>query len=123
MDRSSSSTGAGSRGTGARGGRRRQRERFGERHSTASESAHVRRGDGEEAGADADADAPLAWSALGLSGALLEAVRALGYRQPTPIQTRAIPLALDGRDLVAMARTGSGKTAGICSSCLSYDCY
>ena len=54
MDRSSSSAGAGPRGASARGGRRRQREWAGERQSTASKSAHARRGDGngEEAGTD-----------------------------------------------------------------------
>ena len=35
----------------------------------------------------------------------------MGYRVPTPIQRKAIPVILEGRDIVAMARTGSGKTA------------
>jgi ATP-dependent RNA helicase RhlE len=42
---------------------------------------------------------------------LLKAVQALNYRDPTPIQRKAIPPALDGRDVLACAMTGSGKTA------------
>jgi len=42
---------------------------------------------------------------------LLQAVRELGYEQPTPIQQQAIPLVLEGRDLMAGAQTGTGKTA------------
>ncbi len=42
---------------------------------------------------------------------LLRAVEELGYTQPTPIQARAIPVVLEGRDLLAAAQTGTGKTA------------
>jgi ATP-dependent RNA helicase RhlE len=42
---------------------------------------------------------------------LLRAVRAAGYRTPTPIQAQAIPLVLDGRDVLGSAQTGTGKTA------------
>ena len=48
---------------------------------------------------------------LGLDEDILKGVRKKGYATPTPIQKKAIPLTLDGRDVVAMARTGSGKTA------------
>ncbi len=48
---------------------------------------------------------------LGLNAGLLKAVHAMGYQQPTPIQEQAIPLALDGRDIVGCAQTGTGKTA------------
>ena len=48
---------------------------------------------------------------LGLSPRLLEAVARLGYTEPTPIQLNAIPLALEGRDIVGTAQTGTGKTA------------
>jgi ATP-dependent RNA helicase RhlE len=48
---------------------------------------------------------------LGLSQEILAAVTALGYEQPTPIQDSAIPLVLDGRDVVGAAQTGTGKTA------------
>ena len=46
-----------------------------------------------------------------LRPALLQAVEELGYTEPTPIQSRAIPLVLEGRDLLAAAQTGTGKTA------------
>jgi ATP-dependent RNA helicase RhlE len=48
---------------------------------------------------------------LGLSAELLRAVQELGYVTPTPIQQRAIPAVHDGRDLLAAAQTGTGKTA------------
>lgn len=48
---------------------------------------------------------------LRLSEPILRAVRAAGYQQPTPIQKHAIPPALDGRDVLGTAQTGTGKTA------------
>ncbi|HEY0970885.1 MAG TPA: DEAD/DEAH box helicase, partial [Gemmatimonadales bacterium] len=48
---------------------------------------------------------------LGLHPDILRGVRELGYTNPTPIQERAVPPALEGRDLLACAMTGSGKTA------------
>jgi ATP-dependent RNA helicase RhlE len=48
---------------------------------------------------------------LGLIAPLLRAVTDLGYQQPTPVQEQAIPLVLAGRDLMAGAQTGTGKTA------------
>jgi ATP-dependent RNA helicase DeaD len=48
---------------------------------------------------------------LGLSDAVLEAVRAVGYETPSPIQQAAIPPLLAGRDLLGQAQTGTGKTA------------
>jgi len=48
---------------------------------------------------------------LGLSPAALAAVEAAGYTDPTPVQVRAIPPALEGRDVIAVAATGTGKTA------------
>jgi ATP-dependent RNA helicase RhlE len=49
---------------------------------------------------------------LGLQAELLRAVSDVGYDQPTPVQTRTIPLILEGRDILAGAQTGTGKTAG-----------
>jgi ATP-dependent RNA helicase DeaD len=48
---------------------------------------------------------------LGLAESLVKAVTELGYEEPTPIQREAIPLILSGRDLLAQAATGTGKTA------------
>ncbi|MCP4768884.1 MAG: DEAD/DEAH box helicase [Gammaproteobacteria bacterium] len=49
---------------------------------------------------------------LGLRAELVRAVSEKGYDTPTPIQTQAIPLVLEGRDLMGSAQTGTGKTAG-----------
>ncbi len=49
---------------------------------------------------------------LGLSAELLRAVDEQGYRDPMPVQRRAIPPILEGRDVLARAQTGTGKTAG-----------
>ena len=57
-------------------------------------------------------DASPPFTALGLAPELLNAVRDAGYTHPTPIQQQAIPLALEGRDLIGLAQTGTGKTAG-----------
>jgi ATP-dependent RNA helicase DeaD len=51
------------------------------------------------------------FTSLGLSASLVATVRALGYEEPTPVQREAIPLILAGRDLLAQASTGTGKTA------------
>ncbi|MBC6441518.1 MAG: DEAD/DEAH box helicase [Rhodospirillales bacterium] len=48
---------------------------------------------------------------LGLSPEVLAAIELAGYREPTPIQLQAIPVALQGRDLLGCAQTGTGKTA------------
>ena len=52
------------------------------------------------------------FSELGLSDKVLKAVEAAGYTQPTPIQEQAIPHALEGKDVLGIAQTGTGKTAG-----------
>ena len=52
-----------------------------------------------------------AFNELGLSEKTLGAVARLGYETPTPVQEQAIPLVLAGRDLIAAAKTGTGKTA------------
>jgi ATP-dependent RNA helicase RhlE len=51
------------------------------------------------------------FSRLGLDAPLLKAIKELGFQRPTPIQEQAIPPAIAGRDLIACATTGSGKTA------------
>src|SRR5687768_3965038 len=59
------------------------------------------------------ADPPAAdgFADFGLDDRLLATVADLGYEEPTPIQRQAIPLLLDGRDILAEAPTGTGKTA------------
>jgi ATP-dependent RNA helicase RhlE len=51
------------------------------------------------------------FDSLGLAQPVLDAVHASGYEIPTPIQAKAIPPLLDGRDIVGLAQTGTGKTA------------
>ncbi|XP_076754724.1 ATP-dependent RNA helicase DDX54 [Xylocopa sonorina] len=51
------------------------------------------------------------FQSMALSHSVLKGILKRGYKIPTPIQRKTIPLALEGRDVVAMARTGSGKTA------------
>ncbi|MEY4201751.1 MAG: hypothetical protein RLZZ265_3491 [Verrucomicrobiota bacterium] len=53
----------------------------------------------------------MSFTKLGLSATVLEGVKAMGYTEPTPIQLRAIPLVLEGRDIIGSAQTGTGKTA------------
>lgn len=54
----------------------------------------------------------MSFDSLGLNPEILRAVAEQGYREPTPIQQQAIPAVLEGRDLMASAQTGTGKTAG-----------
>jgi ATP-dependent RNA helicase RhlE len=59
------------------------------------------------------------FSKLGLSQPLVEGVKAMGYIEPTPIQLRAIPLIMEGRDVIGSAQTGTGKTAAFALPILS----
>ena len=54
----------------------------------------------------------MSFQSLGLSKALLKAINNQGYTAPSPIQEKAIPLILKGKDILASAQTGTGKTAG-----------
>ncbi len=54
----------------------------------------------------------MSFQSLGLSKALLKAIHNQGYHSPSPIQEKAIPLILKGKDVLASAQTGTGKTAG-----------
>ena len=56
---------------------------------------------------------------LGLKEAVLEAVTESGYDTPTPIQAQAIPLVLEGRDVIGASQTGTGKTAAFALPSLS----
>jgi ATP-dependent RNA helicase RhlE len=61
----------------------------------------------------------MGFTALGLSEKILEGVKAMGYSTPTPIQLRAIPLVLSGKDVIGSAQTGTGKTAAFALPILS----
>ena len=58
---------------------------------------------------------------LGLIEPLLKALHTQGYTIPTPIQAEAIPVVLDGRDLLGLAQTGTGKLQHL--PCLFYNSY
>ncbi|MDX2128733.1 MAG: DEAD/DEAH box helicase [Chloroherpetonaceae bacterium] len=53
----------------------------------------------------------MSFTQLGLSDALVQGILATGYEAPTEIQSRAIPLAVEGKDVIGLAQTGTGKTA------------
>jgi ATP-dependent RNA helicase DeaD len=73
-------------------------------------------GDGDWPDAD---DAP-GFAELGLSRELVDALTALGFEEPTPIQREAIPPLLAGRDLLGQAATGTGKTAAFAAPILAH---
>ncbi|MDG2394643.1 MAG: DEAD/DEAH box helicase, partial [Thalassotalea sp.] len=52
----------------------------------------------------------MSFDSLGLSAKILSAVKAQGYDTPSPIQAQAIPAVLEGKDVMAAAQTGTGKT-------------
>src|ERR1041385_5390751 len=54
---------------------------------------------------------PTGFTSLGLSQPVLAAIADAGYTEPTPIQQQAIPLIVQGRDVMGLAQTGTGKTA------------
>ncbi|UAM97872.1 DEAD/DEAH box helicase [Polaribacter litorisediminis] len=62
----------------------------------------------------------MSFKSLGLSDALVKAVEEKGYTIPSPIQQKAIPPILEGRDILASAQTGTGKTAGFTLPVLQY---
>jgi len=61
----------------------------------------------------------MGFDTLGLSEAVLEAITESGYENPTPIQAQAIPLILEGRDVIGASQTGTGKTAAFALPSLS----
>ena len=64
-----------------------------------------------EVAASAAAEEDVTFQSLGLSEPLCEACKEMGFTKPTPIQQEALPWALQGRDIIGLAETGSGKTA------------
>lgn len=100
---------------GSRGGRRRRRAR-----ENGAPQPHANGAAASAAPSNAvapmpapeaeSAPLPEAFRAIGVRGAGLRAVAALGFERPTPIQERAMPLLYEGRDVVGLAQTGTGKT-------------
>ncbi len=66
----------------------------------------------EQTSSDVAEDVKQTFDQLGLSKPVLDAVKDAGYVNPTPIQANAIPVVLDGHDVMGTAQTGTGKTAG-----------
>ncbi len=82
-------------------------------HASPSLTTHPLTSPGDGAPVDPRAASPAqaTFADLGLTDPVLSAVSAEGYIHPTPIQARAIPYALEGRDILGCAQTGTGKTA------------
>src|SRR5687768_2278166 len=76
--------------------------------TTPSESGSL---SSENQAAPADTTTGSTFKSLGLNPDLLKAIEAAGYTSPTPVQELAIPPALEGKDILASAQTGTGKTA------------
>ena len=75
-------------------------------------TSHLPRASAPRASAPVAVAAPLTpFASLGLSAASLKALDALGFEAPTPIQAKAIPIAMAGGDVIGCAQTGTGKTA------------
>ncbi|MGN0065127.1 MAG: DEAD/DEAH box helicase [Nocardioides sp.] len=75
--------------------------------------------DSPTSAAPEDAAESMNFADLGLEPAVLRAVTGLGYETPSPIQARTIPSLLEGRDVVGLAQTGTGKTAAFALPLLS----
>ncbi len=89
-------------------------------HTAGSGCAHGRRCIGQRCVAIEEKGISMQnFASLGLSENALDAVKRLGYDEPTPVQEQAIPLVLEGRDLIAAASTGTGKTAAFLLPVLS----
>lgn len=89
------------------------------------ESAEVESAESTEAEAEGDAEDSAAepedvrFADLGLAPEVMAAIAHEGFEQPTPIQERAIPVVLSGRDMIGQAQTGTGKTAAFALPILS----
>lgn len=59
----------------------------------------------------AETSKDVSFTSLGLDSRVLQGIAEQNFEKPTPVQARAIPLAVQGRDILARAKTGSGKTA------------
>ncbi|AWB82143.1 ATP-dependent RNA helicase [Corynebacterium yudongzhengii] len=97
--------------------------------STGSAQAENADADNDNQGANAESSADEAaaednattngFAGLGLSDKVLDAVKRVGFENPSPIQEQTIPLLMEGRDVVGLAQTGTGKTAAFALPVLS----
>src|SRR6476661_10174685 len=69
--------------------------------------------------AEEDEEEGVKFADLGIDGRVLAALQDVGYEKPSPIQAATIPLLLEGRDVVGLAQTGTGKTAAFAVPALS----
>ncbi len=70
---------------------------------------------------DASTEVGVDFASLDLPDELNESITNLGFRQCTPVQKEVLPFSLDGRDIIAQAQTGTGKTAAFLISIITYD--
>ncbi|MGF6544844.1 superfamily II DNA/RNA helicase [Paraburkholderia youngii] len=61
----------------------------------------------------------MSFASLGLIDPLLLNVQGLNYQTPTPVQAKAIPAVLGGKDVMAGAQTGTGKNRGLCAAAIA----
>lgn len=80
--------------------------------SVAQEPPPPQSGEPVPAAPSAEPVAAITFQSFGLAEPILRAVHELGYREPTPIQAQAIPVVMQGHDVMGAAQTGTGKTAG-----------
>jgi ATP-dependent RNA helicase DeaD len=73
----------------------------------------------EEKSVEAQPSSAPSFLGMGISDKILKSIQAMGYTAPTPIQSHAIPVIMTGKDVIAQAKTGSGKTAAFCVPTLS----
>ena len=63
----------------------------------------------------------IGFRAFGLPEEINRAIKDLGYKTPTPIQSQTLPHSLNGEDIIGQAQTGTGKTAAFLISILTYE--
>ena len=87
--------------------------------TTAAQAVDAAPADAETTAPEGDDDGAIKFTDLGIDGRVLAALKDVGYEKPSPIQAATIPLLLEGRDVVGLAQTGTGKTAAFAIPALS----
>jgi superfamily II DNA/RNA helicase len=88
-------------------------------HAAGGQSANNNGGDGPQIETDETLETFTSWDSLGISTELLRGIFSYGFEQPSPIQQKAIKPIMNGRDIVAQAQSGTGKTATFSIGALS----